>query len=35
VNPSGKLELLYGNEKLAEVQRMVSDIRAVLHEPRS
>jgi protein SCO1 len=35
VNPSGKLELLYGNEKLAEVQRMVGDIRAVLHEPRS
>jgi protein SCO1 len=35
VNPSGKLELLYGNEKLAEVQQMVSDIRAVLREPRS
>jgi protein SCO1/2 len=35
VNPSGKLELLYGNEKLAEVPKMVSDIRAVLHEPRS
>jgi protein SCO1 len=35
VNPSGKLELLYGNEKLAEVQRMVADIRAVLREPRS
>jgi protein SCO1 len=35
VNPSGKLELLYGNEKLAEVQRMVADIRTVLREPRS
>ena len=35
VNPSGKLELLYGNEKLAEVSKMVSDIRAVLREPRS
>jgi protein SCO1 len=35
VNPSGKLELLYGNEKLANVQQMVSDIRAVLREPRS
>ena len=35
VNPSGQLELLYGNEKLANVQQMVSDIRAVLHEPRS
>jgi protein SCO1 len=35
VNPSGKLELLYGNEKLADVQHMISDIRAVLHEPRS
>jgi protein SCO1/2 len=35
VNPSGKLELLYGNEKLASVQQMVSDIRAVLREPRS
>ena len=35
VNPSGKLELLYGNEKLADVQHMVSDIRAVLREPRS
>ena len=35
VNPAGKLELLYGNEKLADVQRMVSDIRTVLHEPRS
>jgi protein SCO1 len=33
VNPSGKLELLYGNEKLAEVPKMVSDIRAVLREP--
>jgi protein SCO1 len=35
VNPSGKLELLYGNEKLAEVPKMVSDIRAVLRQPRS
>jgi protein SCO1 len=35
VNPSGKLELLYGNEKLADVQRMVADIRAVLREARS
>ena len=35
VNPSGKLELLYGNEKLTDVQRMVSDIRAVLNEPQS
>ncbi|MBV8212347.1 MAG: SCO family protein [Verrucomicrobia bacterium] len=35
VNPSGKLELLYGNEKLADVQRVVSDIQAVLREPRS
>jgi protein SCO1 len=35
VNPSGKLELLYGNEKLADVEHMVSDIRAVLREPRS
>ena len=35
VNPSGKWELLYGNEKLADVQRMVADIRAVLREPRS
>jgi hypothetical protein len=26
---------LYGNEKLANIQQMVSDIRAVLHEPRS
>ena len=34
VNPAGKLELLYGNEKLADVQRMVADIRAVLREPR-
>lgn len=35
VNPSGKLELLYGDEKLADVQRMVADIRSVLREPRS
>jgi protein SCO1 len=35
VNPSGKWELLYGDDKLADVQRMVADIRAVLLEPRS
>ena len=35
VNPSGKLELLYGDEKLSDVQRMVADIRTVLREPRS
>jgi protein SCO1/2 len=35
VNPSGKLELLYGNEKLSDVQQMIADIRAVLREPRS
>lgn len=35
VNPSGKLELLYGNEKLADVRQMIADIRAVLREPRS
>jgi protein SCO1 len=34
INPSGKFELLYGNEKLVDVQQMVADIRAVLHEPR-
>ena len=35
INPSGKFELLYGNEKLVDVQHMVADIRAVLREPRS
>ena len=35
INPSGKFELLYGNEKLIDVQHMVADIRAVLREPRS
>ena len=35
VNSYGKFELLYGNEKLVDVQRMVADIRAVLREPRS
>jgi protein SCO1 len=30
ISPSGTLELLYDNEKLADVQRMVADIRAVL-----
>jgi protein SCO1 len=32
INPSGILELLYDNDKLADVQRMVGDIRAVLKE---
>jgi protein SCO1 len=32
INPSGKFELLYGNEKLVDVQHMVADIRAVLRE---
>jgi protein SCO1/2 len=35
INSSGKFELLYGNEKLGDVQHMVADIRAVLREPRS
>jgi protein SCO1 len=35
VSPSGKWELLYGDDKLSNVQRMVADIRAVLREPRS
>jgi protein SCO1 len=35
VNPSGKWELLYGDDKLSNVQRMVADIRAVFREPRS
>jgi protein SCO1/2 len=35
INPSGQFELLYGNEKLVDVQRMVADIRAVLRERRS
>jgi protein SCO1/2 len=35
INSSGKFELLYGNEKLVDVQHMVADIRAVLREPRS
>jgi protein SCO1 len=35
VNPSGQFELLYGNEKLVDVQRMVFDIRAVLRESHS
>jgi cytochrome oxidase Cu insertion factor (SCO1/SenC/PrrC family) len=34
VNPAGKWELLYGDDKLSDVQRMVADIRAVLREPR-
>ena len=32
INPSGMWELLYDNEKLADIQRMVGDIRAVLQE---
>jgi protein SCO1 len=32
VNPAGQLELLYDNEKLAETDRMVGDIRKVLAE---
>jgi protein SCO1 len=35
INPSGTFELLYDNEKLANIQRMVTDIRAVLREPAS
>jgi protein SCO1 len=31
-NPAGQLELLYDNEKLAETDRMVADIRKVLAE---
>jgi protein SCO1/2 len=34
VNPSGQLELLYDNEKLADTERMVGDIRKVLAEKR-
>jgi protein SCO1/2 len=32
VNPAGQLELLYDNEKLAETDRMVGDIRKILAE---
>jgi protein SCO1 len=32
VNPAGQLELLYGNEKLADTERMIGDIRKVLAE---
>jgi protein SCO1/2 len=35
INPSGMFELLYDNDKLADVQKMVTDIRAVLREPAS
>jgi protein SCO1 len=35
INPSGMFELLYDNEKLANVQRMVADIRTVLRERAS
>jgi protein SCO1/2 len=32
INPAGQLELLYDNEKLADTDRMVDDIRKVLAE---
>ena len=32
INPAGQLELLYGNEKLADTDRMVADIRKVLQQ---
>jgi protein SCO1/2 len=32
VNPAGQLELLYDNEKLADTDRMIGDIRKVLAE---
>jgi protein SCO1 len=32
INPAGQLELLYGNEKLADTDQMVGDIRKVLAE---
>jgi protein SCO1/2 len=35
INPVGQLELLYDNEKLADVQKMVGDIRSVLQETPS
>jgi protein SCO1 len=34
INPSGQLELLYDNEKLADTDRMVGDIRKVLAEKK-
>jgi protein SCO1/2 len=34
INPSGQLELLYDNDKLADTDRMVADIRSVLAEKR-
>jgi protein SCO1 len=34
INPSGQLELLYDNEKLADIDRMVGDIRKVLTEKK-
>ena len=33
INPFGMFELLYDNDKLADVQKLVADIRAVLREP--
>jgi protein SCO1 len=35
INPFGTFELLYDNDKLANVQRMVADIRVVLREGAS
>jgi protein SCO1/2 len=32
INPSGQLEMLYDNEKLADTDRMVGDIRKILAE---
>jgi protein SCO1/2 len=34
INPAGQLELLYDNEKLADTDRMVGDIRKVLAEKK-
>lgn len=34
INPAGQLELLYDNDKLADTDRMVADIRRVLAEKR-
>jgi protein SCO1/2 len=34
INPSGQLELLYDNEKLADTDRMVGDIRKILAEKK-
>ena len=35
INRDGMMELLYDNDKLADLKRMVGDIRAVLAEPAS